>query len=574
VDSDTALQTVGLISPGGDPLGIKQTAAMWSSVSYFLQEHADGIAALSARASSSWAGPEADLLRSELAAYAESARSVSGAAAAVGSQQAAEADTHQVVIEIIEQIGVQIAITLGMWAVSALFPPALAAVEAYVSALVVEGSRVLQVLVDALSATVRTLVDARNAIEAVMQLTWRSDNFAIGYGRLITEGVRDFGIDLTAGVGSSAVTHTPLDPLQLFKNALIGGAVGGLLGGIEYSGAKRILDESGAAAVGLDGKPLFQSLSQQVREAVSSLGGDEVAAVAEGPRTLYTTALDNLSATTANARRIGITTTPRGLREIEEELSQAVLARSAALEARMQAADRVSALQGFLDAFDLASLGRAGPADGEFVRAIRDELGRTSQALTDLGSQADELSLGIETQAHRLAGWNTWNSARRVARADASLSEQLAWAWRQNLWRDGLATAYHEPAGLSPAASVASWESLSGPAGAVGTLAKGFAKPKNWQTVWLYDTPRYFLKGLVSNTAKTASDIPLGKATADDVWKVGLIGAAVSSARGAINGLAGNVLWPRYGIEETIWKAGLKMFDNAAITELRRHAHV
>jgi hypothetical protein len=63
-----------------------------------------------------------------------------------------------------------------------------------------------------------------------------------------------------------------------------------------------------------------------------------------------------------------------------------------------------------------------------------------------------------------------------------------------------------------------------------------------WQTVWLYDTPQLFHEGTGSNTAKTASDIPLGKATPDDVWKVGLIGAAVSSARGAINGWAGNVL--------------------------------
>jgi len=69
------------------------------------------------------------------------------------------------VIEIIDQIGVQIAITLGLWAVSPLFPVVLATLEPYLSALVVEGSRALQLLAHVLAGTVRTLVEARNAID-------------------------------------------------------------------------------------------------------------------------------------------------------------------------------------------------------------------------------------------------------------------------------------------------------------------------------------------------------------------------------------------------------------------------
>src|SRR5690606_18700965 len=105
------------------------------------------------------------------------------------------------------------------------------------------GVRALVLLGRALDVLVRGLVRARSWITSISQLTWRSERFAVGYGRMLVEGVRDFAVDISAYLVASGVSGRPIDPARLFISAGISGLGGSVVGGLEKSGVRKALDD-------------------------------------------------------------------------------------------------------------------------------------------------------------------------------------------------------------------------------------------------------------------------------------------------------------------------------------------
>jgi hypothetical protein len=558
MDSDQALDTVGLPHPGGDPTAIGANAQAWQSLAAFLQQHGEELTRLSVIPGESWSGADADTFRSQLRGVAQNASSAAETVSAVGTQQQQDADTHKLVLEILKEVGIQLAVMLAFWAAGWVFPPLVAASEAYLSTLIVQGSRALELFVRALSAIVRTLVETRNWIESAMQLTWRTDLISIGYGRMLTEGIRDFGIDLTAGTVASEVQGKPIDPLQLIKNALVGGSVGAVLGGLERSGITKLLDETGAVRRSADGKPIFTSFGDQAKSAVNSVGrpaiGGEVsgARFAIGPKARTESLFDDLATAQATARMLEVDRSRSGLAGLEEELATSRAAHADALDA--------------LDALTSAE-NQANSADLDDLTALFNHQSSVIEA-TDT---AIEVEARITRLQRQLGAWHALDGARRSIRDNTSLGEQLVNAWQRNPWQHGFPTAHELTHGVGTLPRVNSWQTLTSAIGPAEVRLKGFGSPKSWQTTWLYDTPRYFVKGFASNAVKTYFDTLMGKATPDDIWKTALLGASFSSVRGALNATMGNVVWPQYGIEETLSKAGLKALDNLVLSEIRTH---
>jgi hypothetical protein len=516
MDSSTALARVGLLDPGGNPAAISADGYAWQDLARHLNEHVARLQSLAAIAPDRWRGPDADLFAARTAVLANQAAATAAATSATAAQQREHANTHRVVLEILKEIGIQIAATLAFFAASAAFPFTIAVAESWLLRLAAEGSRLLELLVRSLSAVIRMLVRTRAWIEQVMQLSLRTESFTIGYGRMVTEFVRDFTIDTLAGTVAPSIQGKPIDVGQLFKNALIGGLVGSGLGGLERSGITKVLNEADEVVRGLDGKPVFITLSDQAKSAVKSVGRGSASESSEslvryGPKTRSDALFDDLTSAQARARREQVFGHDDELPTLIDNLTKARGTHRAAVQQQraMENAQQQLIATALQCPENIAA--RHLRAAEETVLRAKTEAVRTAKPLA---AHFDRLQL-----------WLDLVDARAAVREGSTTAEQ----WLK------------------------------------------FNSRKVWQETLLYDTPRYYLKGFVSNALKTATDLPAGQATPDDVWRSAVIGGTTSSLRGAFNSMSGNRFFPQYGIEETVWKSGLKSLDNVVVGELRTH---
>jgi acetolactate synthase regulatory subunit len=533
MDGATALAAVGLTDPGGDPQALSAEAHAWEDLSAYLRQHGERVEGLSEISPIYWQGPHTETFRSRVTALAAKATNTAQTLSGVAAQQRVHAETHERVLQIIREIGIQIAAMLAYWAAAAAFPPLVAAAESWLATLVVAGSRVLQLLTRSLSTVIRSLTQARNWVAEVMQLSWRTEQFQLGYGRLVTEGIRDFTIDISAGATSAGIQGNGVDPLQLIKNGLIGGGVGALLGGLERSGLSKVLDETGAVRRGVDDRPRFTTFSEEAKSAVKTLGAQPAAGHINlgkyGPKTKAEHLFDELAAARAQARNHQLHGAENELPEIRRRWGSANDEHLAALGRHydaLLARDEARARQ-----FSKESLHDQQVDQLDALNDVADALVREAQINT---AQA---RARLQTESERLNTWHGLDDARRAVQENTTVAEQWSNAWRHNAWRES------------------------------------FSSVKTWQDTLLYDSPRYFVKGFVANAAKTATDVALGKAEPDDIWKVALLAGATSSLRGGFNSAMGNRLWPQYGLEETIWKAGIKALDNLGVSEFRTVEH-
>ncbi|HWC80834.1 MAG TPA: hypothetical protein VG756_12825 [Pseudonocardiaceae bacterium] len=273
MDEDQALGRVGLANPGGDPRALGDSARGWQELSAFLQDQQDRLGTLFAQAPQRWDGAGSDAVRQRVRELAANAQQLSQVAADVGSHQQEHADKHAKVLEIVREVAIQIAVTLAFIALACIFPWLLAAAEAQLVALAVQGGRAVELLAQALSLLTRALSAARGWMTELGKLTWNTGRVSLGYGRFLADGARDFTIDQLANTTTSAIEHKKLDPAQLFTSAAVSFGVGGVVGSLETSGLKRLRNGSGDIARDAAGKPEFVSLGTQAKDLAGKLSG-------------------------------------------------------------------------------------------------------------------------------------------------------------------------------------------------------------------------------------------------------------------------------------------------------------
>ncbi|MER6759873.1 MULTISPECIES: hypothetical protein [Amycolatopsis] len=555
----SALASLRIPDPGGNPAAQRLTATAWHDLAGHLQEQSAHLTELSGRAGRAWQGGGADSFRAQAQALADKAAIGAHAASQVANTRDSHAEKHQQVLELLRQIGIEIAAMLGFWAAAAAVPPLLAAADAWLSALAVQGGRIVQLLARALADLVGFLVRSRAWIQEVMGLTWRTERFSLGYGRMITEGIRDAVLDVSSNSVTSAILGKKIDPGQLAKSAGLSFLVGGLIGGLEKSGTSRVLDNLGKVKRTPDGLPVFRSFSDQAKSAVNSLGRHNPATPVRAAPSEKALLFGELDESSRIARGLGLRGHAAEKAALEQELETLRSVQQRTIDRHTDAgrfsddaAERAIALRNTVTDRAKAAKAAADDLRTAWVNGV-DDVGLRSatrqhaDALAALESASRQAAGGdraaararlamrateaetaavqarVHTATDRLHSSVRWQEARDAVRQNTSVREQWSDAWERNVWRDGFATR----------------------------------KPVT-ETL-LYDTPRYFVKGAATNAAKSAAE---PGATPASVARRALIGGSTSALRGALNSFADNLVYPKSGIEETLWKLGLKGVDN------------
>ncbi|GAA4531921.1 hypothetical protein [Amycolatopsis samaneae] len=570
-----ALAKVGLPNPGGDPSALHHNALGWAEISAFLTEHSARLTELTAAGTRNWEGESAKAFAERGAALARNAAAAAETTAAVAAKQQQHAKTHEMVKQIIIELCVQIAVMLAFYAAAALFPPLLAWAQAWLAYLIATGVRVLRLFAQALNMLVRFLVQARAWVNSVAELTWKTSKFGLGYGRMITEGVRDIAIDLTANLVAAGVQHKKIDPARLFISAGISGGIGGLVGGLEKTGFKKAVDAGGNVRRGADGLPEFVPLSKQAQNLVKKIGPRPRPAPAPPPPTQSAEVLANAKHAYENARNLGLKGTPGENLRLAENLAttrnhhNGALTRQAEANAEIRRLGddvwtREQTVRAYRNAVDQADLRvrsaetrlglyrasgnrtwvdeavrDAADARAEFTAAsggLRTAENALSGSRRDLAhaernlARANDDVTSAET-AHRLArdranAWIRRDATRDVARNHTTFGEKFRFVRRNNEYQDS------------------------------------FGSPKKWQEIVFYDMPKDAVKGAANGAAKSATEVARGNGDSGDIWKGALLGGATGAVRGGVNSLGNNRLFPAGGIEETLWKTGSKTMDD------------
>ncbi|ONI89617.1 hypothetical protein ALI144C_04565 [Actinosynnema sp. ALI-1.44] len=573
--SQSALTQVGLADPGGSPATLYHNAQCWADISAYLDDHSARIAELTASGLTGWEGDAAKAFAARGMSLAQNAAAASANTAAVAAQQQQHAQTHEMVKQIIIELSIQIAAMLAFYAAAALFPPLLAWAQAWLAYLIATGARVLRLLAQALNALVRFLVQARAWVNNFAELTWNTSRFSVGYGRMVTEGVRDVAIDLTANLVAAGIQHKKIDPAQLFISAAVSGGIGGVVGGLEKTGVKKAVDNAGNVRRGADGLPEFVPLGKQAQNFVKKIGSQPRPRPDAPPLSHADGLLTNTRNAHDNARNLGLRGAPGENHRLADDLATTRNRYDTALTRQAEANENVRRLgddvwareqtvRAYRNAADQADL-RVRSADTKVVlyrssgnpawvdesireladaraeltaatqglRTAENSLTTSRRNLTDAQRNAaranDEVTAAED--AHRLArdranAWIRHDAARDAARVQTTFGEQFQFVRRNNEWRDS------------------------------------FGGPKVWQEIVFYDIPKDAIKGAANGAAKSAVEVARGNGTSGDIWKDALLGGATGAVRGGVNSLGNNRAFPAGGLEETLWKTGSKTMDD------------
>ncbi|MGW1839025.1 hypothetical protein [Streptomyces sp. NPDC002067] len=609
-DTAQALAAVGLPHPGGDPRRLRERAGAHDALADGLAAHAERIADLLRRSEELWQGGAADAFAGGTAAQAARAALMARTAARLGQAHAEHAEKTHRALEIVEELAIQIAATLVIMAAAAWFPPLLAVVEAQLAALAATAGRFLQWLADLLSALVRFLLRARTWIGEVSRLTWRTDTFSVGYGKLLHDGLRDAVVDVLAGLTNRGITHKPLD-LTLLWSALGSGVAGGVFGAVEASGARKVLTAAGRIERTADGLPRYVPFGDQAKAWAGGLGRSRSAAdgtAAPVPPTAPG-AVERVPGRTEIARALGgpgplerwrtarAQVRGHGLRGLPGE-RDVLAGEMAGARAVSEAADtalrtardglgRARAQLAAADA-DIAAHTRAlterprtegAAADAAHHRAALTaarqarataarDVTAASGAVRETERTADAARRELDGVRERHRAWREFADAGTGVRAQVPVRARLVDAWRHNVWKEGLATGYRTtPAG---AAVPASWakENVSG----FGDLAlKALGSPKPWRQVVLYEGGLSFLKGSLGNAIATGLAFEPGR-TDPRVWLGVPLAGAGGAARGALRGAVHNRTVPDKSVEDAVFALGLsslsKEINGVAVREI------
>ncbi|MFF7415479.1 WXG100-like domain-containing protein [Streptomyces lydicus] len=270
-DASGALSAIGLPYPGGDPQHLQTQAETHAALAADLAMHAERLSNLIQKSQRAWQGEAAEAFRNAVIEQAARVELAAKTAAQLSQGHAEHAQKMHRALEIIKELAIQIAATLAFMAAAAWFPPLLAAAEAQLATLAASAGRFIQWLSDLLSTIVRFLVQARTWISQVSSLTWRTESFSLGYGKMLFDGVRDATVDILANLTTRGITHKPLD-ISMVWSALGSGLSGGVFGALESSGVRKAVNAAGEVKRSADGLPEFVSFGDQAKNWVNSLG--------------------------------------------------------------------------------------------------------------------------------------------------------------------------------------------------------------------------------------------------------------------------------------------------------------
>ncbi|MFI5635586.1 hypothetical protein ACIA8E_40930 [Streptomyces sp. NPDC051664] len=577
MNTQQALAAVGIPYSPGQPTMLRDHSEGWQDLADHLAYQQVKLVELLSQSKERWRDEAADTLHSWATTLVTNGDHV--LARQVAHTQREHADSQERAQTIIEDLAVQIAITIAFIAAAAFFPALLAIAEIELALLAATAGRLVRVLAELLSTLVRFLVRARQAIDAFSKLSLRSETFALGYGRLAADAARDFTIELLANVTTSMTLKKPIDPGKLFVSATVSFGVGGLFGGLEASGVHKVLNSAGEVTRTADGKPVFTSFGDQYKKAVNSIGrpsGDpartgrqpaEATAPARSPGEAawreYQAAADaarpmgdrtgpevrrTLLARAKARHRLALDRSPGAgfLSAAEARVRGAADELRAAVDKHAQAGREAAGLQRLRDVY--RGKGRPGwvtDAEGRLAVAEerRAELERQvvaaraahteaeqHLAVTRVRSEEAAAEVSDSARAHRIVAENVAalervSSAAASVRETSSLTERFTRNWESNVWR------------------------------------QGFGRSSGWREYVLYDGVKDFSKGFSGNLIHTGIAVGDGSKSISSLWKDSLLGGVGGAARGILKGRFANVAFPGGGLEEVAWKTGMKGMD-------------
>lgn len=550
----------------------------WEELADYLRNHRTQLQSALVESRPGWEGESAASFRRHVEELIEASEQTSEVAERLAGEQRRHAQKHEAVLRIIRELAIEIGVFLAYLALAAFLPSLLATVKAYLTILVGTAGRFIRLLADVLDTVVTTLIRARQAIERFSRLTVRTGSLDVGYGRLLTEGTKDFAIDLAASATSKGIQGKPLDAGHLFLSAGISFGVGGAFGVIEASGVRRAGESTAAARHRTDdGEAAFVSFSDRYRMAVNSLGRPKTSpalnpapgspppppktswnelvnarnearafdldgSVTESIRLAdelttvkarYLEALDHrpsdarLTRAEEHVLSTGdeVRVAERRLMEVEQDLSKwktlTTVLRGSGNRDWIDDAERQSFLAELAYTTQRQELDRNRVVHEHARKELADARLELKQSAANVTRAAEE----YRTAVNRSATAERLSAAAAHVRSESTVGQRLGFAWADNTWH--------------------------------GT----FGESKGWREYVLYDGVKDFLKGFSSSTALAGFHAGYGTVSAGDIWKEGLLGGAGGALRGMLNGRFSNTAFPSGGIEEIIWKSGAKSLD-------------
>lgn len=510
-DPSSPLATVGLPEVSGDPVSQRRSAEAWRDLSEHLSAQATRLTDLAA--AEHWEGPSARSFQDQARNLADRARTAATIATQVGHVKHAHSDEHAKVLHLLRQLAIEIGAMLAFWALGGLFPPVLAAANAWLNLLVVQGSRIIRFLAAAIGKLVGMLMRTRAWILHVMKLSWRTERFSFGYGRLLIEAARDFGIDLTANWLATLASGKPFDLDKALEQASIAIAGAGFSGILDGTGLKRLRDaDTGELVRGADDLPQFQTFGEQAKTAIDSWFPRPERVAADAP--VRNPHLEPLEHQVANAEKFGLRGSTGEQRTLAAELNG--LWASERQLAQRRADARRAVEEAARHAAETPSV-----ASTEALTLAQGTMSRVQTETHSVITRARDLT-------NRLDASRQLAETRRLVRSETTLREQWSDAWDHNPWR------------------------------------KSFQPLKSTPVTVIYDGNRYFVKGFITNSAKAAAEGD------PEWWRRGLVGGGTSALRGMGNSFAQRSVI-KDGFEDTLFKTGGKIVDtgfNRVVSEL------
>ncbi|MFC4054949.1 hypothetical protein ACFOY4_35130 [Actinomadura syzygii] len=553
-----ALAAVGVRHPGGDPAAQREQAGHWLTLGDHFTEQAGQVSAGSA--TPHWQAPSAAGFQQHTLNLANNLQGTAAVAQSVGNAQGHTAAGHDMVLRILRELGIQIAISIGFMALASVLPHLAAAAMAELTLLAETAGRAVQILVSVLRALARFMTRARLWLERLAKQTWRTERFSINWGRPLVDGSRDFVTDIVTNVTSSKILNEPIDPAKVFTSAAVSFAGGGLFGGLEGSGVKKVVDGGGNIRRGTDGLPEFKTFSDQVKTELKKIGprprprpdGGPVVPLPAAAAARQRAARDE-----AAARAAGLLD-PVAARRALGQAGNARRAQRQAVAARRDAQLEFDQAEAAFDRID--EFVRRGwmPQEAGYDSAQRLVNADTALARARTGVDTADAALG---QARRGEGIVENLDNARDALRQVSPVRRFQEHWRHNMWNEGVPTGYEEViAGGRRVLRPNAWEPTN-LAGFGAQPLKGFSSPKPWQEWLIYDGTKDFMKSFVNDTVKNAIDFGQHGGDPNLIWKKALLSGAFAGGRGVFNGFGANVYYPKVGLEEQFWKIGTKGLD-------------
>jgi hypothetical protein len=598
---DDYLARVGIPSPGGDPNRIQASANVWREVDQRLETCVDDLTRLTGSTLQGWHGATADAFTNSSAAAVGNLQILRQSARQLGDGQAQHASNHAQALEVLREIAIQIAITLAFVALSSFLPELLAAIEARLALLAAQAGRVVSFLDSSLTMLLRGIAEVRSGLRALLDWTVTTEQFSLPVGRSLVEGTRDFAVDLATTSTAAKIEGKPISVAQLLISAAISGGVGGLIPAVgrlgvfsEVSGRyisaddvyRRIINprpsETGHLAPA--STPLEPTLTsaQNVFDRLTVARGEAMKHELSGTATEFKMLSRDLVASQSEhdvaQRALQLASSQ------SDELTRLASARGLALSARESEAVHAGAESWVANQMhsmktklsdDPAEISasaerlansqtRANDAlhayHEEYVNhqaavAQRDRaIGNVSQVRADASGPAERLAYAQQ----RAQAWQELADARAAVLSGTTQTEQVAYALKHNLWRDGMATDFHTVESTGRQEMVPSdWQR-----GDLGERPmSGVGQPKWWREVLMYDTVKDGFKGTLTGVAYTGYQVAQGQASADDIGIAAGLGAAGGATRGLSKGSAQGRLFPAEGPEEIVWRIGTKGLD-------------